>query len=129
MEIIKIIGIYKITNPQGKVYIGKSIDVVKRIKCYTRNFCKKQYLLHNSLVEFGFWNHKVEIIKECQIIELDKLESFYILKYKNKSLNIKLIKHDSVFLSRQYNISIGKQLKKTEYDYTDDKPIPCLNPG
>ncbi len=30
------IGIYKITNPEGKIYIGQSIDIDRRFKEYKR---------------------------------------------------------------------------------------------
>ena len=44
------IGIYKITNPKEKVYIGQSIDIEKRWKryYYTLN-CKSQTALYRSL--------------------------------------------------------------------------------
>ena len=38
----KISGIYKITNPKGKVYIGQSIDIYKRFKSYKYSGFKMQ---------------------------------------------------------------------------------------
>ena len=38
----KIVGIYKITNPKGRVYIGRSIDVAKRKNRYKNSGCKTQ---------------------------------------------------------------------------------------
>jgi len=34
------IGIYKITSPSNKVYIGQSINIEKRFKSYKRYDCK-----------------------------------------------------------------------------------------
>lgn len=33
---MKIIGVYKITNPNGAVYIGSSIDIKRRFNQYKR---------------------------------------------------------------------------------------------
>lgn len=37
-------GIYKITNPNGKIHIGQSIDLECRFKCYKYLKCKNQIL-------------------------------------------------------------------------------------
>jgi len=71
------IGIYKITNPNGLVYIGQTIDYEKRIYSYSRNNCKDQRALYNSLVKYGYNRHKVELIKECAISELSDFERYY----------------------------------------------------
>ena len=34
------IGIYKITNPSGKIYIGQSINIENRKKIYSKSICK-----------------------------------------------------------------------------------------
>jgi len=83
------IGIYKITNPKGKVYVGQSIDLTKRIKSYRNAKCKHQILLWRSLSEYGFWSHKIEIIEECSKERLNEREIFHIKKYKGNSMNIK----------------------------------------
>lgn len=72
------IGIYKITSPSGKIYIGKSIDVKKRIEYYKRGHCKSQTKLYRSLVKYGYDNHKFEIIEECLEVEIDEREIFWI---------------------------------------------------
>ena len=45
----KNIGIYKITNPKGKVYIGQSININKRWNAYRNLKLKSQTKLLNSL--------------------------------------------------------------------------------
>jgi group I intron endonuclease len=73
-----IIGIYKITNPKGKVYIGQSLNVNKRKKYYTRpNQIKNQPKIHNSLQKYGFENHIFEIIEECSIEQLNERETYW----------------------------------------------------
>jgi group I intron endonuclease len=71
------IGIYKITSPSGKIYIGQSLDVEKRLKDYKVLNSKKQPRLHRSFLKHGFENHKIEIVCECLIEELNDKERYY----------------------------------------------------
>lgn len=61
------VGIYKITNPQGKIYIGQSVDIERRIRSYKYGRCYAQPKLYESIDNFGFENHKIEVIEECKI--------------------------------------------------------------
>lgn len=72
-----IIGIYKITSPKNRVYIGQSIDIKKRFSGYKRLDSKAQIRLYNSFLKYGVVNHKFEIIIECDINQLNDLERFY----------------------------------------------------
>jgi len=69
---MKIIGIYKITNPNGKIYIGQSINIKKRKGCYKRNQIPKQPRICNSIKKYGFENHIFEVIEECSIDQLNE---------------------------------------------------------
>ena len=90
---MKIIGIYKITNPNEDIYIGQSSNVVRRWSEYSRlkGCCKNSRLL-NSLKKYGFENHKLEIIHQCAKEELNNLEIYYINLYQSfntdKGLNL-----------------------------------------
>lgn len=61
----KICGIYKITSPSGRIYIGQSEDINRRFHQYKKLNCKKQWLLYKSFVKYGVDNHIFEIIVEC----------------------------------------------------------------
>ncbi len=50
---MKVVGIYKITSPSGKVYIGQSVDIEKRFKTYLRCSCKHCCLLDYGLTSGG----------------------------------------------------------------------------
>jgi len=78
MNIVKI-GIYKITSPSGKVYIGQSIDIKERFRQYKKLGCKSQSKLYNSINKYGWDNHIKEIIEECSVNRLDELEIWYKL--------------------------------------------------
>lgn len=66
----KICGIYKITSPKGKVYIGSSRNIKSRIDSYKRMHHKGQMHLYRSMLKYGFNNHKFEIILECKLGDL-----------------------------------------------------------
>lgn len=87
------IGIYKITNPKGRIYIGQSIDINKRWDDYQKYInCKTQPKLFNSLNKYTPQNHKFEVIEECKIEELNDKEEHYILLFEShiKGLNCKI---------------------------------------
>lgn len=78
----KIIGIYKITSPSEKVYIGQSKNILFRWNYHYKKYhCKKQRHLYNSLIKYGYDNHIFEILEVCEIECLDKAEIYYIEKY------------------------------------------------
>lgn len=79
----KLIGIYKITNPKGKVYIGQSTDIAKRFRYYRNLHCFSQKKLFNSLKKYGHINHQFEILEECNAAELNDKEIYYINKFKS----------------------------------------------
>ena len=72
-----ITGIYKITSPSNKVYVGQSIDIEKRWYKYKRMYCTLQPRLYRSFKKYGVDKHKFEIICQCSIEELNEMERFY----------------------------------------------------
>lgn len=86
------IGIYKITNPKGKIYIGESVDIPKRWSQYKNGHTNKQWKLARSISKYGWENHLAEVIVECTILQLRELERYWQLHYDSvcKGLNLKL---------------------------------------
>lgn len=60
------IGIYKITSPTKKVYIGQSVNIERRFLVYKKLNCKKQPRLYDSFRKYGVDKHKFEILCECE---------------------------------------------------------------
>lgn len=72
------IGIYKITSPTGRVYIGQSIDIERRFKQYSSlSSVKSSVKLYRSLLKYGWSGHKSEVIDKCEAEQLNNRERFY----------------------------------------------------
>jgi group I intron endonuclease len=72
------IGIYKITSPTKRVYIGQSIDIERRFKAYQNiKKSKGQTAIHNSFKKHGIEKHIFTVILECEITELNDKERYY----------------------------------------------------
>lgn len=75
-------GIYKITSPTNRIYIGQSVNIKKRFIEYRCLNCKKQPGLFNSLTKHGVENHIFEIIEECPKELLNERERYWQDYYK-----------------------------------------------
>ncbi len=84
--------IYKITNPNNKIYIGCTIDFKRRLSEYRRLRMVGQVKLHNSLLKYGFDNHVFEIIEECDETVLHEREIYWIKHFNciKEGLNVRL---------------------------------------
>lgn len=71
------VGIYKIINPNGKIYIGQSINIPSRKNKYTLNHTKGQPRISRSIKKYGWENHIFEIIEECSVEQLDEKEIYW----------------------------------------------------
>lgn len=71
------VGIYKITSPSNKVYIGQSVNVENRIKRYKYFVSKNQTKLYFSIQKYGYDKHIFEIIEECKLDSLNERERHY----------------------------------------------------
>lgn len=96
-----IIGIYKITSPSNRVYIGQSTNIIKRWKTYKKIYCKKQIKLYNSLTRYTPENHSFEIIEECTTEQLNERETYW------KQYYIDQLGWDKVLFCELYDNSTG----------------------
>lgn len=74
--------IYKITSPTGRLYVGKTKHLGRRINSYkykiVKNIGWKNSMIMNSLQKYGWDAHKFDIIEECQNEKLNEREIFWI---------------------------------------------------
>ena len=73
------IGIYKITNPNNKVYIGQSVDIEDRWRNHKSKsvYLKNNSPLYNSFKKYGIGAHTFEIIEMCDEYELNNRERYW----------------------------------------------------
>jgi group I intron endonuclease len=71
------VGIYKITSPSGKTYIGQATNIEKRWKYYKKITCSDQPRLYNSLTKYGWEQHIFQILERCALEQLDEKEIFH----------------------------------------------------
>jgi group I intron endonuclease len=120
------IGIYKITNPKGKIYIGQSTDIEYRFYGYKKIIrCKSQKKLYNSLIKYGVENHIFSIIEECEVEVMNERERYWqdYFNVIKKGLNLKLTGYDDkmVSLSDETKEKIKQGLKKYFNNLTEEE--------
>ena len=117
------VGIYKITSPSNKIYIGQSINIEKR---------KNQYIkpsrscigpkLYNSINKYGWENHIHEIIEECSIEELNKKEVFYKQQILNK------LGWENILFCELYDRGGGPKSKETKLKQSISQKLNLSQP-
>jgi len=133
------IGIYKITSPTGRVYIGQSSNLKYRLADYykLRSKSKKQVILYNSFLKYGVENHQFDIIEYCTIDELYCSERFWQDEFDvlNGGLNCILTSCDDkkAQMSEETKSKISKAIiamgRAGKPDYSKRKVILCLRTG
>lgn len=116
------VGIYKITSPSGKIYIGQSWNISNR-KSYYKNRCSRsQALIYKSISKYGWDKHKFEIIhdlpKDVSQQVLDDYEVYYIDVYKSSGFSMLNIREGG---------SRGKHTIETRKKMSDNWNRPKLS--
>lgn len=108
------IGIYKITNPNGKIYVGQSINIKKRFTDY-KYPKKNQTKIYYSIEKYGYLNHTFEVIEECETEILNERERYWQDYYDvlNKGLNCRLTETNDKtgFFSEESKLKISASKK------------------
>ncbi len=113
------VGIYKITSPTGKVYIGQSHQIKKRFQQYKGLRCADQPRIYNSLKKHGAESHTFECIAEyvskTPISQsfLDYLEQFFMNSYRKNGFELMNLREagDKGRLSDESKRKLRKSLK------------------
>lgn len=139
--------IYKITNPNDCVYIGKTKNLKGRISNYKNlsNSIRKQKLLYNSLAKYGFESHSIEIIDtfNSTLSYVNGKEIFWIRSYmcnarkwrEHNGLNLTNggdgnvgMKYPDRGVSKLKGTKISEERKKALSEYNKKYPSrPMLN--
>lgn len=121
------IGIYKIESPSGKIYIGQSINIQKRISGYKQKGCKCQIKLSNSFKKYGIENHSFSVLEECNEQTLNNRERFYQELYNcigPRGLNLRLTK-DSDRSGRMSNEARARMVVFQQQAFTPERKARC----
>lgn len=128
------IGIYKITSPSGKTYIGQSVDVEKRWRRYLNMNCEVQKRLYRSFLKHGVSNHKFEVVEECSIELLNERERYYQdihLSIGPNGLNLVLTESNSKRreLSADYRKRLSESRKGIVVSQETKDKLSAINKG
>jgi len=115
------IGIYKITSPSGKIYIGQTTNFSKRKNYYKNGAKPYQVRIYNSLEKYGYDAHTIEFIEECLVENLNERERHWQEFYDvigDNGLNCRLTATDdkSGFLSESSKNKLSIAKKKVVID-------------
>jgi group I intron endonuclease len=115
--------LYKITNPSNKSYIGITKRFKVRMKQYEKGWSHSQKALHASFEKYGFKNHKIEIIAQCQESVVDWTEQTLILIHNTYGENgLNLTKGGRFYnLMGDKNINKNNSLSRTGKKFTEER--------
>ncbi len=119
------IGIYKITNPQGKVYIGQSVNIPSRFEQHKKSISSeinKTSKLYKSFIEFGVDFHTFEIQEICLKKSLNQRERFWQMHFDSVGSGL-----NGVYVSEiaNYNHSNNEE-KNAKLIHLSDETIQIL---
>lgn len=106
-------GIYRITSPSGKIYIGQSQNIKQRYRSYFTLMKKGKSSIYQSMRKYGIDKHEFEIVKICDVVELSFWEKFYMQEYNS-------VKEGLNEIDRNYT-EIEKHERKTTWTYERKK--------
>jgi group I intron endonuclease len=78
------VGIYKITNPEGKIYVGLSKNIEKRFQSHRSLQFKGNNKLRESLTKYSGDSHFYEILEHIDISSLNRNESNALLRKQER---------------------------------------------
>ena len=123
IEKLNICGIYKITSPTGRVYIGQSKNIKLRWRDYRRRLCKNQPILNKSFLKYGVENHTFEVIERCLEVDLNCRERYWQKYYdvlSNNGLNC-------IYVDEHGQYSKRENLNKTKETFINPKTIDIID--
>ena len=78
------VGIYKITNPEDKAYIGLSKNIQKRWNSHKNLQFRGNIKLRESLTKYGGDSHQFEVIEEIDISNLGRSQANNLLQVRER---------------------------------------------
>ena len=99
-------GIYKITSPKNRVYVGQSVNIKSRWSRYKKRLPKSQIKLNRSFLKYGVENHIFEVIEGCLVSELNEKERYWQDFYNVLENGLNCILTETNSKRREYSIEV-----------------------
>ena len=118
------VGIYKITFPNGVYYFGQGIDLRRRELQHIRESKKGKHTnprFQHCWDKYG--EFKFEILQECDRNDLDKIESEYIIKYIDNELCCNMCKIGRSRKDIKATEETKQKISKYQYLVGKNKPV------
>lgn len=109
-------GVYCLTSPSGKRYVGCSSNITLRWNRYKKLFCENQVKLYNALKKYGPENFKYEVVLETDDMDNAYRSEMYLIDVWN-------LQNDDY----GYNITAGGRGNKKECSFITKKAIGEAN--
>jgi group I intron endonuclease len=109
-----VIGIYKITSPSNRIYIGQSINIDRRFSQYRRldNSVRTSPKLFRSLKKYGYEKHIFEVIETCDVDVINERERYWQEFYDANSPNNLNCLLTSTLEKKQTGLKLSEDHKK-----------------
>lgn len=123
-----ICGIYKIESPSGSIYIGQSVNILKRWRDYKRySNNRNQRILFNSFRKYGIELHMFSIIcelpKDTPPCVLSVYEQFCMDQYKEAGVKMMNIRDAGNRGKHSEETKLKQSLKATGRKHTPETLI------
>lgn len=126
---LKVSGVYKITSPNGKVYVGQSSNVIGRIYSHKRD-CKlgKNFAIYNSFRKYGIENHKLDLLYISEDkFDRTRMEQFFINFYDSKKNGLNMIYADDIGNGFKGKKHSKKEIEKIKNRMKGFKPVEAID--
>tara|TARA_B110000977_G_scaffold183244_1_gene245711 strand:- start:19 stop:642 length:624 start_codon:yes stop_codon:yes gene_type:complete len=78
------VGIYKITNPEGKSYVGLSKEIEVRWESHKKHPQRQNLKLYESLTKYSGDSHTFDVIEEINITNLSRSKGNALLRKRER---------------------------------------------
>lgn len=131
------VGVYKITSPSGRIYIGQSWNIERRFRWYNKCYKNRseQPVLFNSFHKYGVDQHKFKIIhplpNDVDQSVLDTYEILYFEQYRSGGADMMNVKEPGKGgkPSKETRLKMGLARKGRKHSEETKRKIGAGNKG
>ncbi|MGW6151202.1 GIY-YIG nuclease family protein [Bacillus mycoides] len=112
--------VYMLISPSGKEYIGRTIDIKRRVNNYKTRCNYVETPIYQEIKKYGFDNFQLDILKEItgereEVEEqLNKLEGYYIAKHRTSEIGLNVRNFDGKIRTYTLKDSTKEKMKRSQ---------------